>query len=182
MRNTLMAWAVLVGASALGAGCSSGSSNNNGSGGMSGGAGNSGTGGGSATGTGGGSSGTGGGSSSNCIIPTTWTDNLESIGNAKCLPCAQMNCCDLIVKCAANQDCVATYSCEQDCYNNKGPDGSFVADDDAGTDDAGMTAMDRCVADCKANGPAAGKTDYDNQDHCINDQLPNTCGQMDVCY
>jgi hypothetical protein len=97
----------------------------------------------------------------------------------------QMNCCDKIGACAANADCLKIYSCEQDCYSGKGPDGGVVAEDDAGTDDAGNTAMDNCVMACQAMGmtaSASGYTLYSAQDSCVNGSLPPACGAMDVCY
>jgi hypothetical protein len=184
--KTLAAWVVLVGAAGLVGGCSSSGSGNGGSGGSGSGTGGgmSAGGGGSGSGTGGTTSGSGGGSgggNSNCVIPTTWTENLMDI-SSQCLPCAQMYCCDKIVTCAGNTACLDIYKCEQNCYNGIGPDGGVVADDDAGTDDAGATAMDRCVEQCKATGSAAGKPAYDDQDSCINGLLPTNCGKMEVCY
>ncbi|HEY2902011.1 MAG TPA: hypothetical protein VGL59_15630 [Polyangia bacterium] len=195
MQKILVGCVALVAASWLTVGCSSSGSSNNGSGGSSAGSsggssgnnsGTGGTSGGSSGGTSGGSgsggSTGGGGDMSGCVLPQTWIDNSPGV---PCNTCMQMNCCDKIGACAANADCLKIYSCEQDCYSGKGPDGGVVAEDDAGTDDAGNTAMDNCVMACQAMGmtaSASGYTLYSAQDSCVNGSLPPACGAMDVCY
>ena len=179
MRKTLAPLIALVAVSWLTVGCSSSGSGNNGTGGS---GPNSGTGGGNSGSGGTTGGGTGGGSSANCIVPKTWTDNLESLGTM-CVACAQANCCDGIKACAADQDCLKIYKCEQDCYSGIGPDGSVVGEDDAGTDDAGNTMMDKCVMDCIAAGTTAAQTLFGTQDDCVNGLIPaaTTCGKKEIC-
>jgi len=177
-RKTLAAWVVLVTAAGLAVGCSSSGSSKGGTGGNSG---MSATGGGTGTGSGGSSGSTGGssGGNSNCVIPTTWTDNLLYFGDM-CLACAQANCCQQIVDCAGSPDCLHIYQCEQQCYADADAD----AGADGGTpDDAAMAATDNCVANCVTAGSMAGQTLYAAQNSCVNDDAPiaTTCGRVGVC-
>lgn len=187
MRKTQVTLVALVAASWLTVGCSSSGGSNSGSGGSSAG---SGSGGNSGSGSGGNSSG-GGGSSSNgsggsngtCVLPKTWTDNLEG-QSSTCVSCVQMNCCDSVVACASStNDCLPVYTCEQKCYEGIGPDGGAVADDDAGVDDAGNTAMDNCREECVKLGTATGQMLWHAQDDCVNGLIPpaTTCGKKEVC-
>ena len=175
MRKTLAAWVVLVTVSSLTLGCSSSNGGGSGSGGTSGGM-NTGSGG-SSSGSGGASgAGSGGsGSSANCVLPTTWTDNLGFFGEA-CISCAQTYCCDAIVKCAKEPDCLAIYNCEQKCYETS-DDGGL----DGSADDAGTTPEDQCVEACRTNGSATGKPLYEAQDSCVNGEIPMTCGKKGTC-
>jgi hypothetical protein len=94
----------------------------------------------------------------------------------------QENCCSVIVACAADPGCLAIYNCENKCYEGMGPDGGTVADDDAGTDDAGNTAMDNCVMECQKAGSAAALALYNPQDSCVNDMIPPNCGMPQICF
>ena len=182
MRKILAGCVALVAVSWLTAGCSS-SGSSGGSGGSSassGGSTGSGSGGNTGTGSGGTtSSGSGGSGNGNCVLPTTWKDNAQ---NAMCVSCMQDNCCSVIVACASDPGCLAIYNCENKCYEGIGPDGGMVADDDAGTDDAGNTAMDNCVMQCKNAGSAAAMALFGPQDDCVNDMIPPHCGMIQVCY
>jgi hypothetical protein len=179
MRKILAGCVALVAVSWLTAGCSS-SGSNGGSGGSSASSGGS-------TGSGSGGTGSGGSSSSgsdasgngNCILPTTWVENAQ---NAMCISCMQENCCSVIVACASDPGCLAIYNCENKCYEGMGPDGGVVAGDDAGTDDAGNTAMDNCVMDCQKAGSAAALALYNPQNNCVNDMVPPNCGMTQICF
>ena len=176
MRRILAGCLALVAVSWLAAGCSSGSSNGGSGGASASGGSNGGTSGGKGGAAGGGLGGAAGDPNADCnvgIMAMRWLSDV-----AACNTCQQKNCCAKIVACAGNNDCLGIYKCEQNCYDGIGPDGGAVASDDAGTDDAMNTAMDRCVNDCKAAGTPAGLALYTPQDECVNGDV---CGAVDVC-